>query len=41
MLVLRNTDYTIGTDLNYEAERRDGKALEIATLQGSEQRRFI
>jgi hypothetical protein len=34
-------DYTIGIDLENEAGRRDGSALEIATLQGSKKRRFI
>jgi hypothetical protein len=33
-------DYTIGIDLENEAERRDGTTLEIATLQGSKKCRF-
>jgi hypothetical protein len=41
--VFRASDfnYTIGIDLDNEAGRRDGNALEIATLQGSKKRRFI
>lgn len=37
----RDLNYTIGIDLENEAGRRDGNALEIATLQGSKKRRFI